>query len=103
MGWGKERNVLQSTIIGREDDIYVNVDVLQETGKIEREQIVIADIPREIITEIMHSLFRRGEPMNQQNIAEEWVKFGKPENKDEAKKFIQDNHPEIYELMYDND
>ena len=103
LGWGKERNVLQSTIIGREDDIYVNVDVLQETGKIEREQIVIADIPREIITEIMHSLFRRGEPMNQQNIAEEWVKFGKPENKDEAKKFIQDNHPEIYELMYDND
>lgn len=99
-GKSTERNILQSTIIGREGDVYVNVNVKQENGKIEKEQIVIANIPSEIITEISHSLFRRGEAMNQQNIAEEWVKFGKPKNLDDVKNFIKDNYAELYELMY---
>ena len=103
-GWGKERNVLQSTLsLGREDDIYVNVNVLQEDGTVKPEEIFISDIPQPIITEIMHSLFRRGEPMNQQNIAEEWVKFGKPESLNDVKDFLKNNNLEIYELMYEND
>ena len=99
-GKSTKRNILQSTIIGREGDVYVNVKVKQENGKIETEQIVIANIPDEIITEISHSLFRRGEAMNQQNIAEEWVKFGRPEKLDDVKNFIKDKYPELYEIMY---
>ena len=103
-GKSSERNILQSTLsLGREDDIYVNVNVLQDDGTVKPEEIFISDIPQPIITEIMHSLFRRGEPMNQQNIAEEWVKFGKPESLNDVKDFLKNNNLEIYELMYEND
>ena len=104
-GRSSERNILQSSdlTVGREDDIYVNVDVLQEDGDIKTEKILISHIPNNIITEIMHSLFRRGEPMNQQNIAEEWVKFGKPKNINDVKEFLKNNDYEIYEMIYGND
>ena len=41
--------------------------------------------------------------MNQQNIAEEWVKFGKPKNINDVKEFLKNNDYEIYEMIYGND
>ena len=39
----------------------------------------------------MGNLYRRKLPMNQQNIAEEWVKFGMPKTLQEAEEFINAN------------
>ena len=39
----------------------------------------------------MGNLYRRKLPMNQQNIAEEWVKFGMPKTLQEAEEFISAN------------
>jgi len=91
-GFGKEKNTLTSTVMpDRLDDLFVKVKVKQEDGSTKTEQIFTSEITKEVSTAIMGSLYRRKLPMNQQNIAEEWVKFGRPKTLKEAEEFINAN------------
>ena len=92
LGFGRERNTLTSTVMpDRLDDLFVKVKVKQEDGSTKTEQIFTSEITKEVSTAIMGSLYRRKLPMNQQNIAEEWVKFGRPKTLKEAEEFINAN------------
>ena len=92
LGFGRQTNTLTSTVMpDRLDDLFVKVKVKQEDGSIKTEQIFTSDIKKEVSTAIMGSLYRRKLPMNQQNIAEEWVKFGKPKTLKQAEEFINAN------------
>ena len=100
-GFNKEKNTLTSTVMpDRLDDLFVKVKVKQEDGSTKTEQIFTSDIKKEVSIAIMGSLYRRKLPMNQQNIAEEWVKFGKPNSLEEAEEFIKANLN--YELAPEN-
>ena len=91
-GFGKEKNTLTSTVMpDRLDDLFVKVKVKQEDGSTQTEQIFTSEITKEVSIAIMGSLYRRKLPMNQQNIAEEWVKFGRPKTLKEAEEFINAN------------
>jgi len=91
-GFGKEKNTLTSTVMpDRLDDLFVKVKVKQEDGSTKTEQIFTSEITKEVSIAIMGSLYRRKLPMNQQNIAEEWVKFGRPKTLKEAEEFINAN------------
>ena len=92
LGFGKQKNTLTSTVMpDRLDDLFVKVKVKQEDGGFKTEQIFTSEITKEVSIAIMGSLYRRKLPMNQQNIAEEWVKFGKPKTLKDAEEFINAN------------
>jgi len=100
-GFGKEKNTLTSTVMpDRLDDLFVKVKVKQEDGSTKTEQIFTSEITKDISIAIMGNLYRRKLPMNQQNIAEEWVKFGRPKTLKEAEEFINANLN--YELAPEN-
>ena len=92
LGFGKKTDKLTSTVMpDRLDDLFVKVKVKQEDGSTVTEQIFTSEIPKEVSVAIMGNLYRRKLPMNQQNIAEEWVKFGMPKTLQEAEEFINAN------------
>ena len=92
LGFGRQTNTLTSTVMpDRLDDLFVKVKVKQEDGSTKTEQIFTSEITKEVSIAIMGSLYRRKLPMNQQNIAEEWVKFGKPKTLKQAEEFINAN------------
>jgi len=92
LGFGKKTDNLTSTVMpDRLDDLFVKVKVKQEDGSFITQQIFTSEIPKEVSVAIMGNLYRRKLPMNQQNIAEEWVKFGMPKTLQEAEEFINAN------------
>ena len=92
LGFGKKTDKLTSTVMpDRLDDLFVKVKVKQKDGSFITQQIFTSEIPKEISVAIMGNLYRRKLPMNQQNIAEEWVKFGMPKTLQEAEEFINAN------------
>ena len=92
LGFGKKTDKLTSTVMpDRLDDLFVKVKVKQEDGSFITQQIFTSEIPKEVSVAIMGNLYRRKLPMNQQNIAEEWVKFGMPKTLQEAEEFINAN------------
>ena len=92
LGFGKKTDKLTSTVMpDRLDDLFVKVKVKQEDGSFIAQQIFTSEIPKEVSVAIMGNLYRRKLPMNQQNIAEEWVKFGMPKTLQEAEEFINAN------------
>ena len=78
------------------DDTYVNVQEVVN-GKLTTTRIYGNQIPTKVLTAIQGSLYQRGLPMSQLEIAKEWVKFGKPMTLNEADKNIKAT--KIYGLM----
>ena len=78
------------------DDTYVNVQEVVN-GKLTTTRIYSNQIPTKVLTAIQGSLYQRGLPMSQLEIAKEWVKFGKPMTLKEADKNIKAT--KIYGLM----
>ena len=78
------------------DRTYVNVQEVVD-GKIQTKRIFGDEIPDKVMVAIQGSLYERGLPMSQLNIAKEWVKFGRPKTLNEADKNIKATR--IYGLM----
>jgi len=77
----KERNVFASTIPDQmEHRVWVQV------GK---ERIFSRKIDKDVRAALLDSLFKQKLPMSEQKVAEEWVKFGKPDTYEAAKKAIE--------------
>lgn len=92
LGIGRKTDKLTSTVMpDRLDNLFVKVEVKQKDGSFMTQQIFTSEIPKEVSVAIMGNLYRRKLPMNQQNIAEEWVKFGMPKTLQEAEEFINAN------------
>ena len=78
------------------DDTYVNVKEVVD-GVIKTSRIYGNEIPTKVLMAIQGSLYERGKPMSQLEIAKEWVKFGRPLTLKQADKNI--NATNIYGLM----
>ena len=78
------------------DDTYVNVKEVVD-GVIKTSRIYGNEIPTKVLMAIQGSLYERGKPMSQLEIAKEWVKFGRPLTLKQADKNIKATS--IYGLM----
>ena len=78
------------------DDTYVNVKEVVD-GVIKTSRIYGNQIPDKVLIAIQGSLYERGRPMSQLEIAKEWVKFGRPLTLKQAYKNIKATS--IYGLM----
>ncbi|BAQ93835.1 hypothetical protein [uncultured Mediterranean phage uvMED] len=78
------------------DDTYVNVKEVVD-GVIKTSRIYGNQIPDKVLIAIQGSLYERGRPMSQLEIAKEWVKFGRPLTLKQADKNIKATN--IYGLM----
>ena len=77
---GSGKNVYYSSVKEDQlDKVFVLVD---------DERIFGSEIDKDVKTEIKSQLYLLKQPMNEQNIAERWVKFGKPKTLDIFKEIV---------------
>ena len=92
----KKADTMRLNIKDKLDDTYVNVKEVVD-GVIKTSRIYGNEIPTKVLMAIQGSLYERGKPMSQLEIAKEWVKFGRPLTLKQADKNI--NATNIYGLM----
>lgn len=92
------RNVLLDKVnlpkfFGGKKDVYYSSVTEDQLDKVfvlvDGERISGSDIDKDVKTEIKRQLYLLKTPMNEQQIAERWVKFGKPKTYDEFKSIVK--------------